>query len=145
MVQKSGEHQLRLVVYPILYKVLYIPGGDRRISSINSRGCEHCRVQCLKPSKSRTERYVFFHVYADSVGSRSISGILSRRRGPGLLGCCLVVCSVCLRQVRIIPIPLVLCFQSRNSPSNSLRARSSDVFLKNQHQPFVKESNNVNY
>ena len=27
MVQKSGEHQLRLVVYPIIYKVLYIPGG----------------------------------------------------------------------------------------------------------------------
>ena len=27
MVQKSGVHQLRLVVYPIIYKVLYIPGG----------------------------------------------------------------------------------------------------------------------
>ena len=27
MVQKSGEHQLRLVVYPIVYKVLYISGG----------------------------------------------------------------------------------------------------------------------
>ena len=25
-------HQLRLVVYPIIYRVLYIPGGDRRIS-----------------------------------------------------------------------------------------------------------------
>ena len=25
-------HQLRLVVYPIVYKVLYISGGDRRIS-----------------------------------------------------------------------------------------------------------------
>ena len=25
MVQKSGDHQLRLVVYPIIYKVLYIP------------------------------------------------------------------------------------------------------------------------
>ena len=24
-------HQLRLVVYPIIYQVLYIPGGDRRI------------------------------------------------------------------------------------------------------------------
>ena len=32
MVQKSGVHQLRLVVYPIIYMVLYIPGGDRRIS-----------------------------------------------------------------------------------------------------------------
>ena len=27
MVQKSGDHQLRLVVYPIIYKDLYIPGG----------------------------------------------------------------------------------------------------------------------
>ena len=28
MVQKSGEHQLRLVVYPIIYKVLVLfPGG----------------------------------------------------------------------------------------------------------------------
>ncbi len=29
-------NQLRLVVYPIIYRVLYIPGGDRRISSTNS-------------------------------------------------------------------------------------------------------------
>ena len=36
MVQKSGDHQLSLVVYPIIYRVFYIPGGDRRISSINS-------------------------------------------------------------------------------------------------------------
>ena len=27
MVQKPGVHQLRLVVYPIIYRVLYIPGG----------------------------------------------------------------------------------------------------------------------
>ena len=27
MVQKSGDHQLRLVVYPIIYTVLFIPGG----------------------------------------------------------------------------------------------------------------------
>ena len=27
MVQKSGVHQLRLVVYPTIYRVLYIPGG----------------------------------------------------------------------------------------------------------------------
>ena len=26
MVQKSGDHQLRLVIYPMIYKVLYIPG-----------------------------------------------------------------------------------------------------------------------
>ena len=25
--KKSGDHQLRLVVYPIIYRVLYIPGG----------------------------------------------------------------------------------------------------------------------
>ena len=28
-------HQLRLVVYPIIYRVSYIPGGDRQISAIN--------------------------------------------------------------------------------------------------------------
>ena len=27
MVQKSGGHQLRLVVYPIIYRIVYIPGG----------------------------------------------------------------------------------------------------------------------
>ena len=27
MVQKSGKHQMRLVVFPIIYKVIYIPGG----------------------------------------------------------------------------------------------------------------------
>ena len=27
MVQKSYDHQLRLVVYPIIYEVFYIPGG----------------------------------------------------------------------------------------------------------------------
>ena len=27
MVQKSGDHQLRLVVYPMIYKLLYIPDG----------------------------------------------------------------------------------------------------------------------
>ena len=29
----SGDHQLRLVVYPIIYKVLYIPGGARFLPS----------------------------------------------------------------------------------------------------------------
>ena len=33
---KSGDHQLRLVVYPTIYKVLYIPGGCFGISAINS-------------------------------------------------------------------------------------------------------------
>ena len=27
MVQKSGDHQLRLVVHPAIYQVLYIPSG----------------------------------------------------------------------------------------------------------------------
>ena len=35
MVQKSGDHQLRLVAYPTIYRVLYIPNGDRRIFSIS--------------------------------------------------------------------------------------------------------------
>ena len=37
MVQKSGDHQLRLVVNPIIFNgFLDIPGGYRRIFSINS-------------------------------------------------------------------------------------------------------------
>ena len=35
------ENQLRLVVYPIIYKVLYIPGGDRRISEPSTVGLDH--------------------------------------------------------------------------------------------------------
>ena len=31
MVQKSCDHQLMLVVHPIIYDVFYIPGGDGRI------------------------------------------------------------------------------------------------------------------
>ena len=37
MLQKSGDHQVRLVVYPMIYMVSYIPGGDRWISSTKSR------------------------------------------------------------------------------------------------------------
>ena len=33
---RNPANQLRLAVYPMIYKVLYIPDGDRRISSINS-------------------------------------------------------------------------------------------------------------
>ena len=34
--KKSGDHQLRLVVNPIIYKVLYIPGGCLGFLNINS-------------------------------------------------------------------------------------------------------------
>ena len=33
---RNLANQLRLVVYPIIYEVLHIPGGDRRMFSINS-------------------------------------------------------------------------------------------------------------
>ena len=33
-------NQLRLGYLPLFTSVLYIPGGDRRISSINSRECK---------------------------------------------------------------------------------------------------------
>ena len=36
IVQKSSDHPLRLVVYPIIYRVLYIPGGiNNGISPVN--------------------------------------------------------------------------------------------------------------
>ena len=40
MVQKSGCHQLRLVAYLIIYKVLYIPGGCLGLlpSTVSSQG-----------------------------------------------------------------------------------------------------------
>ena len=39
MVQKSGLHQLRLVVYPIIYRVSYIPGGAGFLpSTVGSMG-----------------------------------------------------------------------------------------------------------
>ena len=37
MVQKSGVHQVRLVVHPIIYKVLYIPGGAGCLPSTVSK------------------------------------------------------------------------------------------------------------
>ena len=36
MVQKSGVHQLRLVNYPIIYKVRFLPGSCLGFFSINS-------------------------------------------------------------------------------------------------------------
>ena len=38
MVQKSGGHQSGLVGDPIIYRVLYIPGGDRRMSEPSTIG-----------------------------------------------------------------------------------------------------------
>ena len=37
MLQKSGEHQVRLVVYPIIYRISCIPGGCSGFFSINGR------------------------------------------------------------------------------------------------------------
>ena len=45
MVQKSGDHQLRLVVYPIIYWVLYNPKWLFGISSINSRKGSICKTE----------------------------------------------------------------------------------------------------
>ena len=39
-------HPVRLVVYPIVYRVSYIPGGDRQISSIKTyqKTCLGCMI-----------------------------------------------------------------------------------------------------
>ena len=39
MVQKCGVHQLRLVSYPIVYRVLYIPGGCLGFLNHQQYGC----------------------------------------------------------------------------------------------------------
>ena len=50
MVQKSGVHQLRLAVYPIIYRVLYIPGGCLGFPP-STVGRDPCHVkQRLQPS-----------------------------------------------------------------------------------------------
>ena len=47
MVQKSGESPVDMVVYPTIYKVLYIPGGwEWDFWTINSVECNKCFDHC---------------------------------------------------------------------------------------------------
>ena len=60
MVQKSGDHQLRLVVYPIIYKLLYMPGGFLAgfLVAINSRALLlRGWIYCTISTKSSVEIY----------------------------------------------------------------------------------------
>ncbi len=59
MVQKSGEHQLRLVVFPIIYRVLYIPGGAGFLPSTVSNRSWHvlAMVQAQNTSPPLANEY----------------------------------------------------------------------------------------
>ena len=43
---RNSANQLRLVVYPIIYKVLYIPGGAGFLRSTVVLTCRRCSVRC---------------------------------------------------------------------------------------------------
>ena len=62
LVMEEILHQLRLVVYPIIYKEFYIPGGDRRISEpstvVLGLGCAH-RLAIFIHFPSRLLLYCF--------------------------------------------------------------------------------------
>ena len=62
MVQKSGDQQLRLVVYPIIHSDLYVPGGDRRISSISS--ISRLTSQIPKNTILQRNNWCFFCAFA---------------------------------------------------------------------------------
>ena len=53
MVQKSGDHQLRLVVHPIIYRVLYIPSGCLGFlpSTVVSKGSMSCKTEVATLNK----------------------------------------------------------------------------------------------
>ena len=64
MVQKSGHHQLKLVVYPIIYKVLYIPGGC--LGFLNHQPYEYSPLKTDSGSISRLSKLlqVFFSLHS---------------------------------------------------------------------------------
>ena len=63
---KSGDHQLRLVVFPIIYKVSYIPGGAGfQPSTISFYICEALskRIMLQRPSTHRINVwYIYLHL-----------------------------------------------------------------------------------
>ena len=54
---KSGDHQLRLVVYPIIYRVSYIPGGARfQPSTVGPSVTTTCRYSYNDKDGGYTDR-----------------------------------------------------------------------------------------
>ena len=49
--------QLRVVVYPIVYKILYIPGGDRRISEPSNKFPQNNHLHLYYHNPYRTGQY----------------------------------------------------------------------------------------
>jgi len=70
-------HQLSLVVYPIVYRVLYIPGGCLGFQPINSM-LQEKEAKTKVFSESFEEVGVLTHCLL-VVGCMSIHGLLSKR------------------------------------------------------------------
>ena len=60
---RNPANQLRLVVYPIIYRVLYIPGGDRRISE-PSTVCISLWLKIQKKTRTTTWLWYLFEDHA---------------------------------------------------------------------------------
>ena len=75
MVQKSGDHQLRMVVYPIIYKVLYNPGAAGCLPSTvwNHR---LCRDGASHSSHGACDVYTFI-MYGYALASRMLLNVES--------------------------------------------------------------------
>ena len=75
MVQKSGDHQLRMVVYPIIYKVLYNPGAAGCLPSTvwNHR---LCRNGASHSSHGACDVYTFI-MYGYALASRMLVNVES--------------------------------------------------------------------
>ncbi len=68
---RNPANQLRLVVFPIIYKVLYIPGGAGFLPSTVSRGC---RLLFVTPPCCQG-RGVFFRYGAPWIAFRAAAGL----------------------------------------------------------------------
>ena len=73
--KKSGDHQLRLVVYLIIYKVSYIPGGLFGISSINRMKV----YSLLRPHQQLCGSINFLNHWLSCMERRNIWTILKRQ------------------------------------------------------------------
>ena len=81
MLQKSGDHQLGLVVYPIIYKVLYLLGVDRRnFWTINSISLSTYLLSC-QPHEGHLP--MFFSAETTPLVHVSLPPVA---HGPGMLG-----------------------------------------------------------
>ena len=115
-------NQLRLVVYPIIYRVSYIPGGARFLPSTVPRlGSKQLIPQGVLPHIELSNKYVLFvaGLQAWNIGTKS-SRKKNGRTHP--LGQCPIhwvnasAASACLRGLQRVPTPEVFNTRSNMEP-----------------------------